>query len=96
MAMEQKLRVSRTIAVASFFAALGLLGWSLFAQWRTSFVAFAFLAHLSLCVFVATESFGPIAAKRTTASRVLARVFLVPCLFVVVGEVYYLAGLATS
>jgi len=75
--MEQKLRLGRVVALAVFFAALALSGWSLFGK-HSSFVLFAFLAQLSLCFFIGTESFGPIAALRSRASRVLARVFCGP------------------
>ena len=91
--MEQKLRLGRVVALAVFFAALALSGWSLFGK-HSSFVLFAFLAQLSLCFFIGTESFGPIAALRSRASRVLARVFFVPFTIVVLGTGYYLAMVA--
>jgi hypothetical protein len=93
--MERKLQVVRAAVLATFFVALALTGWSLFTN-RSSFVWFAFLAYLSLCIFIGTESFGPIAAQRATVSRVLARVFFVPSLIVVCGAGYSLVLMALS
>ena len=93
--MERKLHVVRAMVIATFFVALGLTGWSLFED-RSSFVWFAFAAHLSLCIFIGTEAFGPISAQRAITGRVLARVLFVPSLIVVCGAGYSLVLLALS
>jgi hypothetical protein len=94
--MEQKLRVIRMVAAATFIVSLVIFGWAVFTSARTFFVSFSFLANLSLCIFFGTESFGPIAARRGTAGRVLARVFFVPCLLGVFGAGYNLVAVAMS
>ena len=92
--MERRLEIVRASTIPTFFLALVLSCWSLIGE-RKSFILFALLAHLSLCVFIATESFGPIAARRSTISRGLARTFFVPSIIVVAVTVYYLAWAAT-
>jgi hypothetical protein len=79
-------RGAALLLLALFWA---LASWSLVTE-RQSFLAFAVLAHASLCFFIATEAFGPVARQRSLFSRWMARVLLVPSLAVAVGSCAYL------
>ena len=93
--MEQILKVGRVVAMVILPAAIGPAIWALLEQ-SSLFVIFAFLAHLSLCFFICTEAFGPIAALRSRSSRVVARLILIPSGAAVLGTGYYLVMVGVS
>jgi len=82
--VNESLRIVRACALVLFGVGAALSAWSLIQE-HASFLWFAALTHLGLCVFIATEAFGPIAKIRPRATRLLSRVFFVPSVIVVVG-----------
>ena len=82
--MEALIR-GRPYILTAFFIALGAVFASPFVNqtWLTA-VAIP-TAHLALLLFLATESFGPIAQRRSGASRWVARVFFALSALVVGG-----------
>jgi len=71
------LRVStvRTWSLVIFFGGLVVFSIAVVAYERP-LGALAFVLHVSLLTFIATEAFGPIAMQRPRLARVLARVYV--------------------
>mgnify|MGYP006172896545 CR=1 FL=1 len=72
--MEALIR-TRPYAIAVFFIALAGVFASAVANATWLFMPAGSLAHVALLLFVTTESFGPIAERRSRASRWGARIF---------------------
>jgi len=69
------LQLVRTWALVIFFGGLVVFAIAVVAYERTV-GALALTLHVAALVFMATEAFGPIAAQRPRAIRVLARVYV--------------------
>ncbi len=47
-------------------------------QWKLMFIGTAALANVPLFLFILTEAFGPVAKTRSSANKLLARIFVLP------------------
>jgi hypothetical protein len=87
----EKILILRKSALASL-AICGFLLIALVINDREEFRWFGLLAHMSLSVFVATESFGPLAQQRSIFGRSLARLFLGMYVLAGTSAILYILG----
>ena len=78
---------ARPYVIAAFFVALAGVFASPFANTPWLFATAGSIAHVALLLFLATESFGPLARIRGSTSRWAARVFFLLSTVVVAGLV---------
>ena len=80
--------ILRKVALGSLGVS-GLLLVVLAVAGNDAFRWFGLLVHMSLAVFVATESFGPVARQRSVFGRNFARLFLGMYLLAGVSGLFY-------
>jgi hypothetical protein len=76
---------ARPAVIGAFFASLTGIALAAFFEGYLLLRICAVLAHVSLFLFVLTESFGSVARQRSRAARTMARVFCFMSGFVVLA-----------